>query len=342
MTMFKCICTSLMLLCVQIESLKLSGPAADAPGAQVPVADVNLEQNPTDFYTTELEIFEDHPDYPSDPGLEYVADSDGLSVQVNPLFVDNALDMDLENFEKQENGYRTYANRMLVVPKHKLAFCYIEKVGCTQFNLLLNRMNGIKTGSVWWRSNYNKFNLKLADITREKGWFRGIFLRAPRHRFLSAFNSKCLPGHDSDTDMCIVHALEGKHNRTAQESLFHRATENLETKYKGGNPHFDPMTHFCGGLSADLSDYDYVGHLDKGYADVQRQVTEMLGKAGIKFESDYAKIFPATKPGTKHVTNTIGEFDDFYKEADTKHVKDYYAPDYTLLAKLDQKKWRIR
>lgn len=299
-----------IILDVQISSLKLN---------KSPVAKVT-------------EMYEDNPMFPSHLGLEYVPGSDGLQVRVNLDYQNEEPNQTDENLKHYE-----WKSRMLVAPAHKFAFCYIEKVGCTQFNLLMNRINGITEGKVWWRSTYDKYNLDFKDITRENGWFKGIFLREPQHRFLSAFNSKCLPHHDNDPGMCIIRALSPKNfNMETAKLSFHEATTYLEKTYRSGNPHFDPMKSFCGGLSEDLLDYDYVGHLDNGYADVQRQVSEMLGKRNITFEAAFETIFPSSKPtANKHTTGTTSEFEEFYSDADKEHVKNYYASDYALLSTLD-------
>jgi len=314
---FSKICvTSLLFLCIPVESLRL-------------VNEHGSKKNTSDmFFSSHIDFYEDHPMYPSDLGLEYLPGSDGLEVRVNPNVSDLLL--------KEHSSGGGYVNRMLVVPKHKLAFCYIEKVGCTQFNLLMNRLNGFKSGGVWFRSSLDKFDLKLEHISRNNGWFRGVFLREPMHRFLSAFNSKCLPHHDHDQKKCIIQPIEEDVSEEQQKIHFDQATQFLEEKYKMGNPHFDPMANFCGGLSNVLSDYDYVGHLDKGYADVHRQVAEMLGKRGIKFETDFEAIFPTERPSHKnHLTETEGEFLSFFDESAVSHVQQFYTRDYSLLNTLN-------
>lgn len=305
---------ALMILDTQILSLKLN---------KNPVTGVKLPEKAA-------HVYEDNPMYPSHLRLEYVPHSDGLKVVINP------------NYETEPKEF-PLKSRLLVAPAHKFAFCYIEKVGCTQFNLLMNRINGIKTGNVWYRSNYDNamHNITFEDITRENGWFKGIFVREPQHRFLSAFNSKCLPGHDHDphnrNNNCLIEPLPlHGFNTERAKLLFHKATTYLKENYTTGNPHFDTMTSFCGGLSKDLSDYDYVGHLDRGYADVQQQVAEMLGKRNISFGADFATIFPKERPRDKHMTSTNSEYEEFYNDADRENVKNYYASDYALLSTLEE------
>merc|ERR1719245_1687776 len=89
-----------------------------------------------------------------------------------------------------------WANRLLLVPELKFAFCYIEKNACTQFNLLANRLNRMANpGTTWWttmkdlpfwKSNADKLGVRPEEVTHANGWRTGVFLREPAERFASA------------------------------------------------------------------------------------------------------------------------------------------------------------
>jgi len=304
---------------------------------------LRLENNPTFQRDPELFSFdhefvhsgfyEDNSEFISNSKLEYVPGSGGRKFRIPKTQSTEAA--------RIENTFR-WQNRMLVVPEHKFAFCYIEKVACTQFNLMMNRLNGRDEGHVFFVSNVDKFNLTLQDISRKKGWFRGIFLRKPLYRFLSAYESKCLPHHDGDQNQCITNPVSEIVTNTMTSSLdgsrarhFRNAVKALETYESGINPHYDPMSDFCGGLSGNLSDYDFVGHLDRGYRSVHQQVGQMLRQVGINFDSHLQNMFPENKPNTsKHTTNTQTDFRSYYDREAQQRVRNYYTEDYRLLRKV--------
>ncbi|CAK0863720.1 unnamed protein product [Prorocentrum cordatum] len=87
-------------------------------------------------------------------------------------------------------------NRLLIAQDRKFAFCYIEKNACTQFNLLVNGMNGMPTKDPmpFWKSNSDgvyKEYFKTHSISKADNWSISIFVRDPAERFLSAWLSKC-------------------------------------------------------------------------------------------------------------------------------------------------------
>ncbi|KAG5176412.1 hypothetical protein JKP88DRAFT_159115, partial [Tribonema minus] len=94
-------------------------------------------------------------------------------------------------------------NKWIIVPEHKLLFCFIEKVGCTSFNELFRSLRSRydpsqATGNIWGRNNMTVHGLTEADIdayVEDPLWHKAVFFREPLVRFLSAFRSKCEP-HD--------------------------------------------------------------------------------------------------------------------------------------------------
>ena len=110
-------------------------------------------------------------------------------------------------------------DHFLVDAQHKLLFCRIEKVANTLFADLfcsLNRQHPVdvdlaplhhplwgtwefEDGCDWWSANADG---AVATALTSAEWTRAVFFRDPLDRFLSAYLSKCVPGHDVDTRVC--------------------------------------------------------------------------------------------------------------------------------------------
>lgn len=239
-----------------------------------------------------------------------------------------------------------WSNRLLVVPELKFAFCFIEKNACTQFNTLMNHLNGIyKNGNaVFLKSSYETLGLNLADITPENGWRRGIFLRDPAERLLSAWYSKCIAWED-DGYSCLGGARATEADATLKFQTMVReflpTYGQLQKDRWGGayNAHYDQQTHFCGHQG--IESYDYVGFVSNNASRVHEQVMEMLVTTARvpperlpEVTSDVDFIFPRDRVAG-HSTNSTGAIGAFYADpAVAAGVREFFAEDYDLLSRL--------
>lgn len=267
-------------------------------------------------------------DFPSSDDVEFIVTESSIKV----VTTNRGNETEFNEIEHHPTDIHSISHNLLVVPSRKFAFCYINKVGCTEFNTLLNLLNGIKGGRVFNRSNLGHFHLKPGDISKENGWYKGIFLRDPTVRFLSAHKDKCERGKiDPNSHWCLGTAIDSKAPASHRLQNFHASVEKL-AHYSGGNPHYLPMATFCGGLASDLADFDYVGHLSGSYQHVQNQVREMLKGGGIEFNPLYSHLFPSESPKhDAHVTNSASSYDAYFKDLKYKKlVQDYYSEDYHL------------
>lgn len=103
-----------------------------------------------------------------------------------------------------------FADHLLVVPRHNLVLCFIDKAACAASNAVALKLqqpdahfdlsHGISAG-IWHKNEYKKHGMRLNDLReamQNNTWVKAVFFRNPVDRFLSAYNSKCLPGHDYD------------------------------------------------------------------------------------------------------------------------------------------------
>jgi len=231
-------------------------------------------------------------------------------------------------------------SRVLVLPEKKLAFCYIEKVACTEFNMLFNTLNNLTdNGTVWngtkyttwWHSQPWHFGLNLSDLTAENGWKWAVFLRDPASRYVSAWGSKCLQQEDGGRN-CVPYGAWANTSWSVQQQLLSfQAASVLNHENRSAmalNPHWANQSSFCGGLS-DLSKFDMVGRLS---GDVNAKVRKMLRIAGAN-ESVADVYFPknTVKGHTSHLSKRT-----FVTKSTEKLVKAMYEPDFALFESLER------
>jgi len=210
---------------------------------------------------------------------------------------------------------------VLVYPAKKLAFCYIEKNACTQFNGLFNALNH-KTGpgDVWWRSIMPNIGVDPATATREKGWKWAVFVRDPLVRYLSAWGSKCVQREDSGMN-CLPEGLFS--SGAVSDFEGHVVASHANPGPNFLNPHWAPQQDFCGGLH-NASGYDFVGHLS---GDVNSQVRDMLRMVDAPL--DYVDNFFPRRHIEGHRSNLNPEL--FYRNATIRrYVHDMFKEDYFL------------
>jgi len=184
-----------------------------------------------------------------------------------------------ERIEKDTRDAYDPRDTVLVVPELKLVFCFIPKNGCTQFNLLMNALNGIpKLGEICTDSDPNYWSTwqhmlrttdsaVLAAKLKDPTWTKAVFLRDPLERLVSGYRSKCEPPQECGTCMNFPDV------DNASWPSFDQFVEQLD---HGSNIHFDSQSSFCGGLSKTIHSYDYVGLISTDYHSVGQQVKEML------------------------------------------------------------------
>jgi hypothetical protein len=167
-------------------------------------------------------------------------------------------------------------NEVLVVPELKLVFCFIPKNACTQFNRLINALNGISDGEMCtdqdpnYKSTMRNFTAAdLEDALNDPTWTKAVFLRDPLERLVSAFRSKCEEPRECGGGDCPLPAFE----EHAKFRAFMEVADSLEFM---SNAHFLPQSSLCGGLGDNIGAYDFVGHISHDYASVAGQVRDLL------------------------------------------------------------------
>jgi hypothetical protein len=239
-----------------------------------------------------------------------------------------------------------WTNRLLVVPKLKFAFCYIEKNACTQFNILINRLNGIRASpgtTVFMRSSHEALGIPFEDITPENGWRKAIFLRDPSERFLSAWRSKCVEW-ENEGRHCFGGERVRENDTNSVVANFEKVVKTHLLTYRRlrdntadgtYNAHYDPQTRFCGGEP--LESYSFVGRLVGEPLRVHSQVTDMLTKVAqapprLLRRAGVDTVFPVHRK-LGHHTDTSETLVQSYSNPDVYDmVRSAFAEDYRLSA----------
>eukprot|EP00435_Cladocopium_sp_Y103_P041715 s1980_g11.t1 len=241
-------------------------------------------------------------------------------------------------------------DRFIVIPEYRLLFCYMEKVGCQSFNMLLRNLRAAKmrkslpkNAPIWWQNTPQKHGFDRAHLERimmDKTWHKAVFFRDPLERFLSAYRSKCDAAfHPDGFEHCRLHF--GSAGKTFKGAVKWTVLNHEEEYAAEFDSHFKPMHQFCGGLYQTLHFYDTVEQLD---VDTSREKVEQLMKkigadpAAIPgFDQLFppAKKFASSKVNADHQHNTFsqGVVEDFYGPLGADLVKQFievYQKDYDL------------
>jgi len=242
-----------------------------------------------------------------------------------------------------------WSNRLLVVPKLKFAFCYIEKNACTQFNTLMNRLNRYEYSgnAVFLKSSYQTFNMDSEEINKANGWRMAVFLRDPSERFLSAWMSKCVAWEDKGANCLGGRRVSGNDSNSGISSFETMVDRDLpayvylrDHRWGGAyNSHYDPQANFCNGLN--LADFDYVGHLVGNPDVVHDQVQKMLRDVAMVPENEMESagvesIFPRDQVEGHHsayfgFNDTSAMLNSFYASPLVREaVSEAFRSDYDL------------
>lgn len=189
-------------------------------------------------------------------------------------------------------------DRFIVVPEHKLLFCQIENNACTVFNELFLRVRHEespppKENDLWSRNSPRLLNMSktdLEDIMVDQSWHKAVFYREPSERFIAAYDSKCLPGHDPDRVHC--RRAFGDKSGVPFEKAVCKLAMLTQERAEMNDVHFMHQHRFCGGLLRTLEYYNTVEQLD--HQTVRDKVRRLLGTVGVEPTSvnKFDTLFP--------------------------------------------------
>jgi len=229
----------------------------------------------------------------------------------------------------------------ILIPRLKLAFCYIPKIACTQFKDLFNTVNDLNASLGWsgfWQASMSPaLGINMSNVTRANGWRFAAFTRDPLERYFSTYGSTCVErdtgGFDHDLECCGKLVDRNTSQRALAANFALRALSDAALGLPYEEQHWQPQVQLlwnCGWERFSPDRLDFRGNMSAG--GMNRQVKEMLRMVNAT-EDDMKTVdrfFPEGRREGR--TNPIkGDAKDFYAQDTIDAVKFVYAADYALL-----------
>ncbi|CAK0839779.1 unnamed protein product [Prorocentrum cordatum] len=234
----------------------------------------------------------------------------------------------------------------ILLPRAKLAFCYMPKVASNQIATLfgeLNRVHGEKwPWEPWEYSGPAKLNIDWSRVTRENGWKFAFLHRDPLARYLSAFGSKCMVNAKYGNVEGAGKDCLGKVQWTAlpMDKMVEAFEERVRFDALVGRPvnnsHWFPMIknlRACGIDKFHPDIVDFKGSIDEDANSVVRRMFEATGviQAYPNASALIDKHFPRQTVGG-HSSKSHNRQDEFYRNASTvQAVARLYEEDFQRL-----------
>ena len=242
-----------------------------------------------------------------------------------------------EGYEFQND----FVDALLLIPNLKFAFCIIPKCGSTMITPILNHLSTYANTScsvnTWRWSTPECLGMNMNDVVKnvylDPSWHKAIFYRDPIVRFLSAYTSKCVPGHDP-LRLSVKHCVRAFGSWNI--SLSHALRRLNETK-KMNDIHFIPQSNYCGNLTKYFRYYDTKINLDNTS---RHEILTLFDKTGMNATTApktfflIDKAFPlqqnsnANVPSNHHITHSAEHVEYFYHNVDDRDLLlNYYKED---------------
>mmetsp|Transcript_29931 Transcript_29931/g.96579 ORF Transcript_29931/g.96579 Transcript_29931/m.96579 type:complete len:365 (-) Transcript_29931:41-1135(-) len=262
-----------------------------------------------------------------------------------------------------------YASHHLYVNlEHKLVYCAIPKVACTEFSRLFFRLKGQNRDRGAWLSNphFRRDKPLLKDlgvdeatrIMNDPSFFKFVFFRDPVERLLSAWVDKFVKGEMYRGTYAVK--FYHRPNLTFSEfvDVVAAPPSKKRSDYAGlgpySNAHWRPQRFMCS-LDKFLPLYNFVG----SFGQLQRHAEDLLRATGLwddygawgwsgdrRFSSALKKKNPG-KPGgpifsrnmAAHRARDTDRKDDYLTDDLKKTLRRAYWQDYEML---DNLQWNHR
>lgn len=236
------------------------------------------------------------------------------------------------------DGRPEWDNTPYVSKEHKLVFCEIPKVACSDFKRLFRRLNGaqdFESQAPWVHDPKQNGITRLTDmpsaeaasILKDPTWTKGVFIRDPMERLLSGFLDKCREPIESRYD---IHCPFSGHVSFGEfmDYIFTQADYNVHGKMSM-DEHWRPQHLVCD-LERWLPYYQFQGN----FSHLQTHTKFLLQGVGIFDEfgrgwgDDGLDIFE--KKIDWHHTDTSEKLTEYYTKELADKAMAFYNTDYEL------------
>lgn len=236
---------------------------------------------------------------------------------------------------------RMHVSRIYVEDKHKLLYCEVPKVGCSNSKRVLMVLQGLasSTGEIQHDEVHYGNHLKRLDSFNQKGIIRRLktytkvlFLREPFERLVSAFRDKF------ESPNSYYHPVFGKPIisryrsnatqyalRTGAGVTFKEFIQYLLDVHRpvGMDIHWEPVGRLC---SPCLLDYDFIGKFET----LEEEANFLLRSIGAPSNL----TFPSFKDRNPNAERTTSEITRRYfaqlNVTERQRTYDFYYMDYLM------------
>ncbi|CAB9522944.1 carbohydrate (chondroitin 4) sulfotransferase [Seminavis robusta] len=205
--------------------------------------------------------------------------------------------------------------------KHKILFCWMQKVGCTFFRQVFINLHreGITEAHP---STLAGKHQKFLEILHSAEWNKVVFYREPLSRFLSGWKDKC---RGTRRNYC-KHVFGGP-NVTCVDAIFLLKDMNPQTL----DGHFHPQVQHCNGLTRPILDniYTMVEEL-KDHNSTRHAVRKMLQPFELTDEQ-LERVLSTGEDVHAHATNANTILMQYYQDPQLVGIiVKYFIEDYKV------------
>lgn len=207
-----------------------------------------------------------------------------------------------------------HLNHLIVDKKHKIVYCYVPKVACTNWKKIMAQLVPLsfkKTSVHDLRFDLLSYHSKSDVLHILKNYFKFMFVREPHARLLSAFKDKFIKKSNNiyvKYGRKIKRSVELKYGgdpnaRTSERDInfadFIRYL--IDTNRKGGrfNEHWRQYYRLC--FPCQIN-YDFVGH----YETLEEDARFVLHEAGVEGLVAFPPVsYTSTKDDVEHFYSEV-------------------------------------
>ena len=227
---------------------------------------------------------------------------------------------------------------ILVNDKHKMLYCYVPKVACSNWKRFMMVLNGEATDTNTIRKvNHMSFtflrDFPSSDIKHKLSeYYKFMFVREPLVKLLSAYEEECLLNnwafHNSYGEQIVKNARKNAsaHPKGDDVSLKEFLQYVAESRVQDLNEHWMPFYELCQPCAVS---YDFVGSFENLESDANQVLKELNVNEQVTFPKQQ-KYYKAGGNGYVEGKKLTDVSPDMMKNALRKYDLDYKLFSYQI------------
>lgn len=237
----------------------------------------------------------------------------------------------LETLSKEDK--RTLLSHLIVEPRHKLLYCYVPKVACTNWKDTIRQLQSSGSEVAQW-VQHNEGLRMLSSYSEEdteyilRNFFKFLFVRHPLSRLLSAFKDKfrnepyIMKRYGVDIVKECRQAFDATIEQTdgSDVSFAEFVCYLMKHPVEEFNEHWMPAFKLCQPCSVT---YDFIGKYENLEEEANTILETKAQESGLAFPHRQAKYHPVQQSERKKLIKTLST-------ASLKELQDIFDLDFTL------------